>query len=149
MKYEIDDKVKCIHKILCETEKIYHSLLKSKQITDSEYVLLFAVLEMGEGCLQKDIADNTYISRKTLNTTVKNLEQKGIIKLKPGKYPNMHIYLTEKGNKYVQEKMLPIMEEEKEIVKNVNEQDFNTLATIITKCVNNYAQSHDIDLDDI
>ena len=107
MEYKINNKVKYIHKILCETEKIYYSLLKHAQITDSEYVLLFSILEYGEGCSQKDIADNTYISTKTLNSTVKKLEQKELIKLTRGKYPNMFLHLTPKGKQYIKDKMLP------------------------------------------
>ena len=68
---------------------------------------------------KKDIPDNTYISRKTLNSTVKKLEQKGIITLESRKYPNMHIYLTKNGLKYMRESMFPIIEEQNEIMNNV------------------------------
>jgi DNA-binding MarR family transcriptional regulator len=108
-------------------------------MSDSEYILLYAVLEMGEGCSQKDIAENTFISKKTLNSTVKKLEQNEIIKLKPGKYPNMHIYLTPKGTQYVQEKMIPIMEAENAVLKNVTDEDFNSFALIATKYIDMFA----------
>lgn len=134
MDYKINDKIAYLHKILCQTERIYYSFLNDKNITDSEYVLLFSILEMGEGCSQKDIADNTFISRKTLNSTVKKMEQEEIIKLKPGKYPNMHIFLTPKGKKYIKEKMIPIMEAEEKILEEVSIEDFNYFASMIEKC---------------
>ena len=135
MDYKISNKIAYLHKILCQTEKIYYSFLNSQEITDSEYVLLFSVLQLGEGCSQKDIADNTYISRKTLNSTVKKMQQEGIIKLEPGKYPNMHIYLTQKGKKYIEEKMIPIMKMEEKILEEIREEDFNYFSSIIEKCV--------------
>ena len=135
MDYKISNKIAYLHKILCQTEKIYYSFLNDKNITDSEYVLLFSVLQLGEGCSQKDIADNTFISKKTLNSTVKKMEQEGVIKLKPGKYPNMHIFLTPKGKKYIEEKMIPIMEAEEKILDEISLDDFNYFASIIEKCV--------------
>ena len=47
---KINDKVRYLNSMLCEIEKIYQSLLTSSEISDSEYVLLFALLELGEGC---------------------------------------------------------------------------------------------------
>jgi DNA-binding MarR family transcriptional regulator len=144
MNYEIDDKVKYVHKFLCETGRIYESMLRSMKITDSEYVLLFSVLEMGEGCLQKDIADNTHTSPKTLNSTVKKLEQKGLIRLEPGKYPNMHIYLTEKGSQYIKEQILPVIENENKIFGNVSNEDFNKFVSIVTKYTDIFTKEMDI-----
>ncbi|MBR1776737.1 MarR family transcriptional regulator [bacterium] len=133
MDYNISEKVKYLHKVLCETDKIYNSLLNKMQITDSEYTLLFAILTMGEGCLQKDIADSCLISKKTLNSTVKKLEKKGILKLKPGKYPNLHIYLTPEGKSYIEERLVPIMQEEDDILDTVSGKDFDAFISITTK----------------
>ena len=133
MGYKISNKVKYIHKILCETEKIYYSMLKHAQITDSEYVLLFSLLESDEGCSQKDIADNTYISTKTLNSAVKKLEQKGLISLTRAKYPNMILNLTPKGKEYVKEKMIPLIETENKILQNVSDKDFENFTALVAK----------------
>lgn len=135
MGYEISNKVKYIHKILCETEKIYYSMLKRTNLTDSEYVLLFSILEMGEGCSQKDISENTYISTKTLNSTVKKLKQKDLIRLERGKYPNQYLYLTEKGHSYIKEKMLPLIEAENKALANVTDEDFNNFTSLVTKYI--------------
>ena len=148
MDYKISNKVKYIHKILCETEKVYYSMLRRAQISDSEYVLLFSVLQMGEGCSQKDISDNTYISTKTLNSTVKKLKEKGLIRLQPGKYPNMYIYLTPEGRKYIKEKMLPITEAENKILENVSDEDFENFTTIVTKYLNLFSEFENIIVED-
>ena len=136
MDFKINDRVKYIHKILCETEKIYYSMLKRAQITDSEYVLLFSVLQSKEGCSQKDISDSTYISTKTLNSTVKKLEQKGLITQTPDKYPNRRIHLTPKGKQYIEEKMIPLIQAENKILENISDKDFNDFVTIVAKYLN-------------
>ena len=148
MDFQINKKVKYVHKILCETEKIYQTILKHAHITDSEYVLLFSVLEMGEGCSQKDISKNTHISTKTLNSTVKKLKQQGIIELKPGKYPNMYIHLTPKGINYIKEKMLPVMETENKILENITDEDFENFVAIVTKYMNLFTKISKPDSDE-
>ena len=65
MDFEISEKVKYLNSMLCEIDNLYQSLLQDKGLSDSEYVVLFAIIELGEGCLQKDIADNSYINKKT------------------------------------------------------------------------------------
>ena len=140
MDYQISNKVKYIHKILCETEKIYYSMLKRANLTDSEYVLLFSVLQMGEGCSQKDISENTYISTKTLNSTVKKLKQEGLIQLERGKYPNQYIYLTEKGKEFLKEKLLPIIEAENKILEKVSDDDFDNFTSIVTKYTDMFSE---------
>jgi len=144
MDYQISNKVKYIHKILCETEKIYYSMLKRADLTDSEYVLLFSVLQMGEGCSQKDISENTYISTKTLNSTVKKLKQEDLIQLERGKYPNQYIYLTEKGKEFIKEKLLPIIEAENKILEKVSDDDFNNFTSIVTKYTDMFSELENV-----
>lgn len=141
MDYKINNRVKYLYKVLCETEKIYYSMLKHAKITDSEYVLLFSVLEMGEGCSQKDISTNTYTSTKTLNSAVKKLEQKGLIKLTRGKYPNMYIYLTPEGKKYIQEKMIPITNTVNKILENISDEEFDKFKSITSNIFSKFEET--------
>lgn len=131
----ISDRVKSLNSMLCEIEKIYQLLLSAQKLTDSEYVLLFHILAMGEGCSQKDIVESTHISKKTLNSTVKKLEQDELITLKAGKYPNMLLYLTEKGKNFIRERMLPIIEIENELTKNIKDADFEVFSDIVSKYI--------------
>ena len=135
MDFKISYKVKYLNAMLCEIDKLYQSLLQSKNISDSEYVVLFAILELGEGCLQKDIADNSYVNKKTINTTIKKLEKNEIITLKAGKYPNMHIYLTKKGKNYIKENIFPIVDIENKVLENMTDSEFDGLAETYVKYI--------------
>ena len=65
--FTINEKVKYLNNMLCEIDNLYQSLIQSKNLSDSEYVVLFSIMELGEGCLQKDIANNSLINKKTIN----------------------------------------------------------------------------------
>ena len=133
--FKIDDKVKYLNSMLCEIDNLYQSMLLNKGLSDSEYVVMFAILELGEGCLQKDIADNSYINKKTINSTIKKLVKKDLIRLEAGKYPNLHIFLTEKGKLYIKENIVPIIEIENGVLSSMPEAEFQTLLSSYTKYI--------------
>lgn len=127
MEFEINERLKQLNGMLCEIDSIYQSLLATKNVSDSEFVVMIAILSLGEGCLQKDIAETSYMSKKTINSTIKKLEKEGFIKLKAGKYPNMHIYLTSKGIEHIKENILPIIEVEERVLNSMSEEEFERL----------------------
>ena len=133
MEYKINEKVKCLNSMLCEIDSMYQSILLKKSLSDSEYVVLFSMLELGEGCLQKDIANNGYINKKTTNSTIKKLEKNGLIVLRAGKYPNMHIYLTAEGKEYIQKHIVPIVNMQTNVMNSVPDSDFENLVETYSK----------------
>lgn len=133
MEYKINEKVKYLNNMLCEVDKLYQTILLKKRLSDSEYVVLFSILELGEGCLQKDIANNSYINKKTTNSTIKKLEKNGLITLKAGKYPNMHIFLTDSGKEYVQTQIVPIVNMQTNVMNSVPDSDFENLVESYSK----------------
>ena len=135
MHFEINEKVKYLNSMLCEIDNMYQAILLHQGISDSEYVVLFSILELGEGCLQKDIANNGYINKKTTNSTIKKLEKNGLITLKAGKYPNMHIYLTDAGKTYIDEHIVPIINMQTSVMESVPDTDFVNLDKTYSKYI--------------
>ena len=133
MEYKINEKVKYLNSMLCEIDNMYQTILLKKSISDSEYVVLFSILELGEGCLQKDIANNGYINKKTTNSTIKKLEKNGLITLKAGKYPNMHIFLTDSGKEYIKTHIVPIVNMQTNVMDSVPDSDFEKLVESYSK----------------
>jgi len=133
MEYRINEKVKYLNSMLCEIDNMYQTILLKKSLSDSEYVVLFSILELGEGCLQKDIANNGYINKKTTNSTIKKLEKNRLITLKAGKYPNMHIFLTDEGKEYIKNHIVPIVNMQTNVMNSVPDSDFENLVKTYSK----------------
>ena len=140
MVFEIDERLKQLNSMLCEIDSIYQSLLATKNVSDSEFVVMIAILSLGEGCLQKDIAETSYMSKKTINSTIKKLEKEGYIKLKAGKYPNMHIYFTKQGLKHIENNILPIIDVEEKVLKSMPEDEFERLISGYSKYILNFKE---------
>ena len=101
-----NDKLQSINEMLSSIDNVYQKMLAAMNLPESVFITLFTILELGEGCLQKDISEKAYTNKKTINVAIKKLEQDGYIILKPEKYPNKQIFLTDEGKKYVQEKII-------------------------------------------
>lgn len=140
MTLQVSEKVQQLNGMLCEMDSIYQTLLSAKNISDGEFVVLNAILSLGEGCLQKDIAENSYMSKKTINSTIKKLEKEGFIKLKAGKYPNMHIYLTKRGLDHIKNNIIPIVDVENRVLNSMPEMDFDRLVCGYSKYITSFKE---------
>lgn len=129
MSIEIGYKLKQLNAMLSELDNIYQSLLKANNVSESEYIVMFSIKELGEGCNQKDIAGNSHISKKTVNSTIKKFEKDGYIELRAAKYPNMEIYLTKKGYDFLKNNIIPIIEVENKVLENMSDNEFEFLST--------------------
>lgn len=81
-------------------DDVYHEIALSMHLTDSEFLILYCLLELGDGCSQKDICKLYSISKQTVNSSVKSLEDKGFLVRKAGVGRDIHLFFTEFGRKF-------------------------------------------------
>lgn len=93
-------------------DDIYHEIARSMHLTDSAFIILYCLLELGDGCSQKDICKLYSISKQTINSSVKSLEDKGFLIRKSGTGRDIHLYFTEFGKKFANEHIGPVFDME-------------------------------------
>lgn len=81
-------------------DDVYHEIALSMHLTDSAFLILYCLLELGDGCSQKDICKLYSISKQTVNSSVKSLEDKGFLVRKAGVGRDIHLFFTEFGRKF-------------------------------------------------
>lgn len=130
----------CLYK---EASSLYYELALKSGISESAFWIMYAMAELGDGCLQKDIADRYSISRQTISSSVRNLEKKGYLFLKHGKGRNMHLFLTQEGKLFVQANILPLVKAENEVFESMSpeeSEEFLRLTRIHTEILKNKIQ---------
>ncbi|MGM9526205.1 MAG: MarR family winged helix-turn-helix transcriptional regulator [Peptococcaceae bacterium] len=100
------------NRLFRESNKLYHDLAIKLSLSDSAITILYTLCQLGDGCLQKDICEQSCSSKQTINSSVRRLEQAGYLTLKPGKGRDMHMFLTEAGKQLASEKIAPVIERE-------------------------------------
>ena len=85
MKYKQGKHLEEFNRLYREMDQIYHGLAVKMGLSDSAFIILYTIMELGEGCLQKDIADWCSLSRQTVNSSIQNLKSQGFLSLDSGK----------------------------------------------------------------
>lgn len=73
------------NRIFREINLIYQETAQSLGLSHSAFDIYYAICQLGDGCRQKDIADHTFLSKQTINSTIHQMEKDGLITLRPGK----------------------------------------------------------------
>ena len=108
-------------------EEIYHKIALNIGISDSAFIILYNILELGDGCLQKDICNMSFISKQTVSSSIHKLENQGLLYLKAGKGREMQIFLTETGKQFVNEKIQPVVAVENSIFQEQSPEECREL----------------------
>lgn len=133
MKVEQCDALREYNRLYRELENLYYEISVKAGISCSAFWIMYTIVELGDGCLQKDIAQRYSFSRQTISSSVRSLEKKGYITLKHGKGRNMHLILTQEGNEFVHEKIAPLMETENRVFEHMSLEESRELLRLSCK----------------
>ena len=98
----------------CEMDGVFHTLAVRAGLSDSALDILYALCVLGDGCLQRDVCALSFTSKQTIHSSIRKLEQDGLLRLQPGQGREVHIRLTPRGSRLIQEKVLPILDLERQ-----------------------------------
>ena len=116
-----------------QIEEFYHELAVRLGLSDSAFQVLWSVAELGEGCTQRDICRQFFLSKQTGHSSVRKLEQEGVLMLRPGSGREVAIFLTEKGKALVGEKVVPAMEAERAAARGLQAAEWETALRLMRK----------------
>lgn len=133
MDFPIKHALQEYNRIYKETNNIYHDIALRLKLSDSAFDILYAICVLGDGCLQRDIADLSATSKQTINSSIRKLEKDGYIALKPGKGRQMHIFLTGAGEELVRMRIFPVLELENSVFDSMTEEESDALLRLSQK----------------
>lgn len=104
--------------LISEIDAVYHEVSVKLCLSDSALQILYALYLNGNNCLLSDITKLCGVSRKTIHSSTKKLEDEGIILVKPHNGRNKCLQLSEKGERIVNDKIVPLVQIENEIISS-------------------------------
>ncbi len=90
-------RLKELNMIMVSTDALYHEAAKRLGLSDAELCILYIIYEQGEGCSQKDFCSLSGVGKTTINTAVKSMEKRGLLRLEAIDGRSMGVYLTDDG----------------------------------------------------
>lgn len=93
--------------------ELYHDMAAKMELSDSAFHILYALDDLGDGCVQKDVCVASGMTKQTINSSVHKLERMGIVELRVEQGRGTHLYLTKAGRALVAERIRPVAEAER------------------------------------
>ena len=116
-----------------QIDEFYHELAVRQKLSDSALLVLWTLLELGEGCTQKDICRQFFLSKQTVHSSVQKLERGGYLSLRPREGREVSLFLTAQGQELVREKVLPIMAAERAAAGGLTEEELRDMIRLSQK----------------
>ena len=94
--------IRRINFLFSEMESLYHLADLRLGISDSASLVLYALYDAGGKCPLADIYKNSGISKQTLNSGLRTLEARGLLRLEHHNGRSKRVVLTESGQEFAQ-----------------------------------------------
>lgn len=131
-----------------ELEDIYHGIALSVGISDGAFDVLYVLCVLGDGCLQRDICRETFVSKQTVNSSVRSLEKQGILYLeKNGR--DKKIFLTETGRQFVRDRIRPVIEVENEVFLDMGERERTEFLRLFGRLIAGYQEKRKLLMEEL
>lgn len=116
-----------------EANDIYHEAARRLHLSDSAFDIFYAIFELGDNCLQRDICKASCLPKQTINSSIRKLKEDGYLTLSPGKGRSMHIHLTQSGQELIQEKLIPLIQIENNALESFSPEECEQLLYLNAK----------------
>lgn len=116
-----------------QIDEFYHTLAQGLGLSDSALWVLWSLAELGEGCTQRDICRQFFLSKQTIHSSVRKLVRDGFLSLRPGEGREVALFLTDRGRELVREKVLPAMEAERTAAASLTEEELRDMIRLSRK----------------
>ena len=119
-----------------ETNAVYHDMAVKMGMSDSAMNILYTICDSGESCLLKEICRRSGISKQTVNSAIRKLEQEGMVYLKSADSRNKYVCLTNRGKELSQNTVIRMIQAENEIFASWPKEEVDIYLELTEKYLN-------------
>ena len=128
-----------------EMDDLYREIALRAGISNAAFSVLYALCDLGNGCLQKDICGRCYLSKQTVHSAVRKLESEGYLRMEPGRGRDVHLFLTQEGEALANRAVLPASQAENRTLDAMSPSDRETLIRLTAQYVSLFkAETRDL-----
>ena len=114
-------------------DEFYHGLAVRQKLSDSALLVLWTLVDLGEGCTQRDICLQFSLTKQTVHSSVRKLAKEGILTLRPGPGREVRVYPTEAGRALIREKVIPLKQAEEAASLRMGEAELRSMLDLTQK----------------
>lgn len=114
-------------------DRAYEEYARAKGLTYLSLMVLEEIWELGDGCTQKQISEDTHYPKQSVNLIVKSFLEDGYVELRelPKNRKNKGITLTEKGRKLCENVITPLLYQEEQTMTQMGDAEKRELIRLL------------------
>ena len=133
MEQKRNNEIHRINYLTSEMESYYHQASLKLGISDSISMILYTIYDSETDCLLSDVYKKTGISKQTINSSIRILENSDILHLEAYSGRAKKIVLTEQGKAYIQKTAAKIYQAEIEAFDTWSDEEIETYIRLMEK----------------
>lgn len=123
MKTYISNEMKRYNHLVGEIDAVYHDISLNLGLSDSAMKILYTICDNGDSCLLQEISHRSGVSKQTINSAIRKLEEEGIVYLNSVGPKNKNVCLTDKGKQLAEHTAIRLIEMENDIFASWEKND--------------------------
>lgn len=118
-----------------KTDDEWNGIIDYFGMAKGKMMIIWTLYAFGRPCTQKEICDDWYESKQTINSAAKKLEEEGIIGIEPSpdNFREKYLILSEKGKFLAMRTVGKVLKAEKSAFANLSEEEQNEVIRISKK----------------
>lgn len=133
MEHHILEKIYQINCLTEEVDSLYHQAAVKLGVSDSVLFILYMLYVNKEKCLLYDIYKLSGISKQTINSAIRKLEQEDIVYLQKHNGKSKLVCLTETGKNYAKQTAGRLLNAEYKAFENWSKEELDLYLRLIKK----------------
>lgn len=127
--------------IAWDTDALYHKISLSLGLTDSALNILYIIYFGGGEAKLADIVRYSGLMKQTVNSSLRNLEEKGILTLEKVDGKSKAVRLTLKGSELCENSVKHLIEWEDKALSEFSEEEMKLFLILMEKYLNSMSDS--------
>ncbi|MGN1175565.1 MAG: MarR family winged helix-turn-helix transcriptional regulator [Roseburia sp.] len=129
------EKLQRINWLTSEMDGLYHQASLKIGLSDSASRILYALYAGGGSCLLSEIYKDSGISKQTVNSALRKLEEEDVVRLEQHHGKAKMVFLTEKGKEKADRTVSKIVDAEVGAFESWSEEEIDTYIGLTNKYV--------------
>ena len=127
------EKLQRINQLISETDGLYHQASLKIGLSDSASRILYALYTAGGSCPLSDIYKDAGISKQTVNSALRKLEEEGAVRLEQHHGKAKLVFLTEQGRDKANQTVSRLVDAEIGAFASWSEEEIDTYMALTNK----------------
>ncbi len=123
MQYIISNKLRRYNNLYSEITAVYHDISVKLGISDSATLILYNICCEGGSLPLGELCRCSGLSKQTIHSSIRKLEQEGVVHLEAIDGKSKRVCLTEQGKRYTEKTILRMMQMEESVYSSWEEAD--------------------------